>query len=1045
MLFRKIILLALLTFSSSPVLATDYWQQEVNYNMDIRLQRDLRTVLGAETIEYINNSPHQLDTLYIKAFPNAIQKGSYADQKQRRDKNYSLAYLKPEQAGSLELFPAGEMIAEPLLLPAGGITTSFEATYDNSIITVIPDWPIAPGDTAWFQFDFKTVLPEPAAMRMGKGGGVTKAAYWYPAVCVYDRVLGWCNSQYIGWGEWYGDYGKFDVNITAPADQIVAASGVCVNESDVLPDTLRQKLDINNYLKPKHEWPTITADTGAVKTWHYVAENVPDFVFTTSSEWCLDTGSANGVEVAVYALKKTAQRWVDAVRIGKEAIETYSELYYPYQWPVIRITDSYSGMEYPMLTNCSNWGSSSGFHLLLYHEIGHEWFMGMIGSNQTDRPFLDEGFTTHLEHNAMEKYLGREGNMDDFSNWYERMFAPHIEDRYIRGFYPLIMLEKGGYDKRMVFSYDQGEEYYPYRVSAYYKSAAMQYAMRSILGDSAYFEAMHQYCGAWLFRHPYEDDYVTSMEEATGLELTDYYYQWFFSRERLDYGVRGVHTRREGRNLIHTIRLKRYAAFIAPIDIAVIYPQGDTAFYTVAPEGMGYDKPGYSLLPTWHQFRRIEDTYEFEFRSQREIKKVVVDPYELLPDVDRLNNQSGLLPPYEIRFDNMLYDYAPLDKYAIRWRPDLWYDEPNGVQVGLNLRGSYLEMDNRFDAATRVGTESARPFVDIRLANPFEPFGNNSVTSVRALFADRRSFYSTAYEKRFKPMYSQPDQELFRLELNSLEATGQQRYMFSPLPEDIVEYLPEYNWFCNWIYYSDLIAGSYRTYHNWQYQFVTSNKVGGYDKADGNGGFLQSDWRLEVQISHRERAFLKLRGEYITTSGEPPGQLLYQLSRVTAVDRFLESPIFRTPGTFPRDWEDDFYLSGERVRGYQDRSLYIMDGLAGSITLVPPDLLPFKWFKKVPLAGKFLAGIDNQLFVDAASITMDDRQGYYPFPTIEEPVGEDGYKTYMSAGVSVSFPSIWKGQRFRIDFPVYLNHPVAGEDEFDFRASVAWIVPGIFD
>jgi hypothetical protein len=1040
------VLFVLLLSVSGDVFGDDYWQQEINYHLDIVLDHDLRTVSGEIQIEYINNSPDTLNRIYLKAFPNAIQKGSYADLKRRRLNDYSFAALKRQNRGSLEIYALDDDRLPTRLNRFVGQGISI----DNTIITVHLDDPIQPHDTAWLSFGFTTVLPKPASMRMGVEGGVIKAAYWYPQVCVYDRKLGWVNGQYLGWGECYGDFGRFDVTITAPEDQIVAATGVCVNETEVLPDSLRQKLDLGNFLNPRSQWPEFSYDTAETKTWHYVAENVNDFVFTSSSHFCIDTGSVNGVQVVAYALRGNAERWVDAVGISKEAIETFSELYLPYQWPVIRICDAYSGMEYPMLTNCRHWGSTNGFHLLLYHEIGHQWFMGQIGLNQVDRPFLDEGFTTHAEHNAMEKYLGREGNMDYFTNWYQRCFSPHFEDRYVRCFYPLLMLMKRDYDKPMVFSYDQAEEYWPYRVSAYYKSAAMNYSLRSIFGDSLYYRAMQQFCRKWLFKHPYEDDFRESMEEATGVKLTEYLNQWYYSRRRLDYAFRRKSTKLIGNTYHHTIQLERKGSFVSPIDVAVVYPQGDTTFYTVPPEGMDYAKPNHILLPTWHQFRRNDDSYEFIIRAQRDVEKVVVDPHQLLMDINRLNNEPKkllVIPPVELRLDNLKYDRTPLDKYALRLRPDLWYDEPNGVQVGLHTHGSFLEEDNKLNIDARLGTESLRPVIDATYSNPFSPFGFNSELSNRFLRADRRMLMATAYEKHFQKLYSRPDHALFRLELDYVSLSGTQDSLSAPLPGEVVEYLPALNWSAGHTYYFKLVTGWLKTFRYGRYFFATTAMIGDYEDAGLHRAFGESRYQVGLRLSVPFKTQVDLDFEFLDIAGDPPAHFLFHLSRVPAVDRFVGSPLFRSPGTFPVAWEDDFYLADTRVRGYQDRPVYITGSRAASLSLTPPDLLPYKWLRTLPLIGGFLSRVNQSFFIDGAAVTMDGKEKRYadPIADSETAAKGDAWSYYASAGVSIKFPAVWSGQRFRLDFPFYLSKPGPGEDELDFRFSVAWQLTGVFD
>lgn len=1012
-----------------------YWQQEVNYKLSITLENDLRTVIGSIEVEYINNSPDTLDHLFFKAFPNAIQKGSYADQKLRKMNDYSFANLKPEQEGSLELIQTEDSKSKIKHLEN-----------DNTIYSALLAKSLLPGDTLELTFDFKTILPSPHNLRMGLHQNTTKGVYWYPQVCVYDRKMGWVNSQYVGWGETYGDFGNFNVKITAPEDQIVAATGVLVNEKEVLPDSLKKDLHLSNYLNPKSEWPKLAFDSAKLKTWHYVAENVNDFAFTCSNDFCIGSDTINGVEVVAYALRNKAKGWSMAVELGKQSIETFSEVMYPYQWPVMRICDAFSGMEYPMLTNCGGQGPSPRFSYLLYHEIGHQWFMGQVGSNQADRPFLDEGFTTHIEHIAVEKYLGRNGNFNVYNNWYQRIAEPPIEDRDERGFRPLLLTMKKGYDKPMLFSYDQGEEYYPYRYSAYYKSAAMHYSLRSILGDSAYFKAMHHYCQKWFFKHPYEDDFVEAMEEATGLELDHYLQQWFHSRHRLDYAFAGKSSAREGDLYIHSIKLKRPGLFVAPIDIAVIWETDDTSYYTVSPEGMRYQKPNFTLLPDWEQFRRLNDRYECTISSEHGIKKVVIDPYNLLLDVDRTNNQSGFWWPTEVRLDYMKYDRTPVWQYALRIRPDFWYDDPNGAQLGIHAHGSYLEIEKKFSLDARLGTKSERPTIDLELSTPFEPFGNNSIVSQRILRADSRTYLSSAYQKRFKQYFSRPDFDLFLLELNYLNLSGGQNTRFDPLRADVIDFLPDATWDAEATEYAKITLGRHRTFRHGSYSLLNSVTYGNYDENSRRRGFFETSYEAELNLQKNGLRLLDLKAHFLTTSGEPPSQFVNHLSRVNSATRFTDSKVFRSPGTFPTDWEDDFYLFNGVVRGYQDRTVYLTQSIGGTVELTRPKLPTESTLRKIPALGGFLSEMQLSWFFEGAFIEMQSKEQFYPAPIgVSETLSDPGKKIfYSSSGISLSFPPVWSQHKVRLDFPFYLNKPAIGDDKIGFRFSAAWILPTDF-
>ncbi|HSG99183.1 MAG TPA: hypothetical protein VLB27_03980, partial [candidate division Zixibacteria bacterium] len=336
----------------------------------------------------------------MKAFPNSARRGSLMDRRNRELEDYSIAEAKESQFGSLKIWNVRGRQSDTLV-----------ARLDDTIYEVALKAPLAPGETRRFSLEFETVLPVGIGDRHEYRSGQSKAAYWYPQVCVYDRKVGWVDAPYLGRGECYGDFGDFTVSITAPENRVVVATGLLTNRSEVMPDSLRAALDIKNFYGPRETWPKFSFDSDKSKTWKFYAKRVNDFAWVAGSNFCLDEEVYNGVQLEVYARRSTANGWRNALEYARRSLVTFSELYGDYRWPAIKVTDSFDGMEYPMITFCGGAAKESPtFSLLVYHEIAHFWFMGLIGSSQVDRACLDEGFTTMAEINAMEKYHGRKGN-----------------------------------------------------------------------------------------------------------------------------------------------------------------------------------------------------------------------------------------------------------------------------------------------------------------------------------------------------------------------------------------------------------------------------------------------------------------------------------------------------------------------------------------------------------------------------------------------------------------------------------------------------------
>ncbi|MCH7879665.1 MAG: M1 family metallopeptidase, partial [candidate division Zixibacteria bacterium] len=615
---------------AASVSAEKYWQQQVDYIIDVTLAKDGRTITGSEIIIYTNNSPDTLHILYLKAFANSARKGSLMDLRNREHENYSIANSNRSQWGHARISNV-----------RGRNNRDLKFELDDTIYKIFLLAPIAPGAIARVSLDFETKLPAGIGDRHEFVSGQSKAAYWYPQVCVYDRKVGWVNSPYLGRGECYGDFGDFEVSITAPEDRIVVATGLLGNRQEVLPDSLRSMLDISNFLGERASWPEFSFDTANTKTWKFFAKKVNDFAWVASADFCMDEGMSNGIKLEVYPRRSNAEGWVKAVEYAARSEETFSELYGSYGWPVIKVTDSYDGMEYPMITFCSGGDPSPRFPLLVYHEIGHFWFMGLVGTNQVDRACLDEGFTTMAEIVAMEKYHGRKGNNTNWSgHFYKDAFYKLDEDRDARGYRIYLEWVRSGYDLPMIVPSDNANEYWAYRNSSYYKPVVMHFTLRSIFGDETYFAAMKRYGTRWFFKHPYEDDFIETFSGYVDQDLDEYFAQWFSSRRKIDYAYEGK-KRSSGDDF--EITLSKPGDFVTPIDVAVIGSGADTSFYTINPEGHTFIKDGYHDAGTWQQYRQPSRKYTFTAHAPGGVKKVVVDPYNLLPDINRLNNSSGFL------------------------------------------------------------------------------------------------------------------------------------------------------------------------------------------------------------------------------------------------------------------------------------------------------------------------------------------------------------------------------------------------------------------
>ena len=671
-----------------PVMA-EYWQNDVHYVIDVSIDDVSKTLDGRQKLIYTNNSPDTLSLLYFRIAPNSFKPNSPLHRKELLSGRDRYSQAVAGELGYTEIYSFSDFRGQAI-----------DYTIDYSLITVRLEEPILPGGSRELLIHFETKLPSSRlGYRLSMTRGQYKAAHWYPQICVYDRVEGWVNNQYIGWGENYGDIGTYEVNIEMPSEFIVAGTGIIQNETEVFPDSLKNILTRENYLGS--EWPDTEFLKGGRKTWKFRAENVCDFMFVADDEFCYEEASYDGIRIKAYIRREHAEDWHDAAETGRKGIQFYSENFGKYAYPQMSITDSWSGMEYPMLVMCG--GRSPDYYLLFWHEIGHNYFMGAVATNQTDRAFLDEGFTTFLEIAAMENFLGREDNLDRKDTAYKKKFYPHDEDRVHRGFRPYMEPALQGYAVPMPMNSDNAPEWWIYRASSYYKSVCMFFNLEYMFGREQVLKAVGDYYQDWKFRHPYENDMFDSFEKSLNAELTWFFQQWVYTDKKLDYKLHGPDLlSREDGSYRYRVKVSRKDEMLTPLQVKVILKDGQVSRYWIPIN----DNPGPPdinvILPKWDQLRNFEESYSFEIRVPAKIKSMEIDPESLLSDLYPMDNHW---PFPRIQYDWLAEtNYPPVHAYQVRTRPAIGYNWVDGFELGFRSKGSYLEYLEKYDFGLQIGT-----------------------------------------------------------------------------------------------------------------------------------------------------------------------------------------------------------------------------------------------------------------------------------------------------------------------------------------------------
>lgn len=666
--------------------STDYWQQDVHYRIAASVDEKTDIISGKMELSYWNNSPDTLYEVFFHLYQNAFQPNSYAD---RNDQ----AHGQKHRFGKYEQDGKGTEIVS-FLVDGNEASTQL----DNTILRVQLSKPILPNSKAEFKINFNTYFDQGTMgrrMKKFESGDFTHydGVHWYPRISVYDRKFGWTTDQHLG-SEFYGDFGTYDVALTFASNYVLDATGFLLNRDKMLPTELRQKLDIKNFAEKSWDEKAsviIPYDSTERKTWIFHAENVHDFAFTADPNYRIGEAEWNGVKCYALAQESHASRWQNAAEYAARTIQVFSEGIGMYKYHKMIVADAEDGMEYPMLT--LDGGSDPDYRGLLVHEIGHNWFFGQVGNNETYRAALDEGFTQYLTAYGMRKIDGDTVVEDGPSGWYRKRFEQKrlvMDDEIYFGFMRSAMQYS---DPRLNTHSDQFEnDYRDGYGHVYYKTATMLYNLEYVLGDTLFANAMKHYFDQWQFCHPYFEDFRNSIIRYTKVDLNWFFDQWLEGQQHIDYAISRVKkSDKEGNYLI---RFKRKGDMQMPLDFAVTDENDSIHRFHISNTWFTKETDA-TVLPKWTGFGELNKTHEVAISIPEGIKRIEIDPSKRLADVNMLNNTTATAIEFE--FDHQLNNRPDWKKYEVYARPDIWYNGYDGLKFGVHLNGGHFNLNHRFN------------------------------------------------------------------------------------------------------------------------------------------------------------------------------------------------------------------------------------------------------------------------------------------------------------------------------------------------------------
>jgi hypothetical protein len=612
-----------------------YWQQQVDYSIDARLDTVEQVIHGSERITYHNNSPDQLRYLWVQLDQNV--------RSLEHSRAYQLQGPLPEEISprAREFFGQGPFdgghIVTRVQLVEDGQLVDTRHLINGTVMRVDLARPFAGGEGVQCEIDWSYRIP--SSGRGGKDqvsdGWIYEMAQWFPRLAVYDDVNGWQTDQFFGRGEFYLEFGNYDVRVTVPWNHIVDATGVLQNPEEVLTQTQRDRL--TQALAGTEPQFILTADevqTPASRpvhegtlTWHYRAENVRDFAWVSSTTFVWDAAGyryePDGDVIKLYSFyPRDAMPLWDSVstRAIAQTMETYGRMAFRYPYPkATNVNGLAGGMEYPMMAFCGMRPNPDGTYSpgvayalisVTIHEVGHNWFPMIVASDERKWTWMDEGLNSFLQHYAEA----------DWEEGYPHMFGP------APGIVPYMR------DPDQVPIMTASDLIHNgFGPNGYAKPAAgLKMLREQVLGETLFDAAFSEYSQKWMFKKPQPADFFRSMEDGAGELLNWYWRGWFYTTHANDQALASVTSQSAEELLGDTERGQHYyriqvdneGGLVMPLQLGITYEDGTTELIKLPADIWRYD----------------ELSFTYGFFTDQAIAEVMIDPNEVFADINRDNN-----------------------------------------------------------------------------------------------------------------------------------------------------------------------------------------------------------------------------------------------------------------------------------------------------------------------------------------------------------------------------------------------------------------------
>ncbi len=990
-----------------PGLDEPYWQQRVDYEIHATLDPETHMLTGRETITYKNNSPDTLTEFYLHLYPNAYrEKASPLIRDYMRGTLYFLVGITESRRGWLDV----------KILKVNGSDAAFSV--DGTVLKSSFPKPLPPGGTVVLEVSFIEKIRKHLG-RAGYAGDHYDLAQWYPKMAVYDRN-GWHPDQFR-MGEFYGEFGTFDVHIELPERFVIAATGTPVSGDPGWEKSTPHRggthhggghggagaagggaMGMNTGGAPETAGETHGTSTGGAqrkggrtyetgtetpagedadtKTVHFRAENVHDFAWCANPHFVVQDTLYNGYRIMSF-FEPWRRSWQDSVLArGLRAMQWLESFAGPYEYPQVSIVQSptHGGMEYPMLAMNGNPSES-----LIFHELGHMYFYAILANDERMEAWMDEGVTQYQTLRYAEDHYGRYGEPATGKRFLSSLYPrPTMWDGLAK---PIIDLHRTDHAERIATPHHEFKN--DPNIMLYVKAPLFLRALHYVVGDENFRTIIHTYVERWKFKHVDETVFLSICEEVSGMELDEIFRQWLHTTKDCDYRVSRFKVKRAGDRYQADCTIERKGELMMPITLAFRLRNGNTVSERM--DGL---------------LRTVERTFTFDV----EPVAVAINPDNEILDVHQVDNFSPRRRG--VSLDLPYRDYYRQDAYEYRFLPIGYYNDIDGGKAGLRIRGSYDERYRKFTLQGLYGFESGRGDVFGSFAHPFGMLGRDAHFYGDAFYREgRHGVYAEISKIRRKSLFD-PFAKHFSF-----------RFLYHELNDSEYVYPYTYEEGIN------LRAGLDFSIHPTTDLFETSFTFD-FDRSFWGSDFNYEKTSLEARMWPARRYPIPVK-PYIRfylgySSIDPPLQETFNLAGAGVLEK--ENYFWlRSVGGFPRDQYNHFHVPGDaNLRGYFDGDYSFRRVFASNIELELP----------LPLGRKMSRWLDHRLylFYDWGKVLDEHPLEGLPPAMHDDFPGGFFDEILQDFGVGVN---LWK---LTVELPLYISHPIltGDEEEWDLRWTI---------